>query len=53
MQRDRFVNETSSEMGYTVMRFWEHEVRNNLKACANQVMLYREAVKTNEIPLNE
>jgi len=43
MQRDRFVNESLTEMGYNVMRFWENEVRGNLKACVNQVMLYVEA----------
>ena len=52
MQRDRFVNETLSEMGYTVMRFWEHEVRKGLKACVNQVMLYLEAVRFWKIPNN-
>lgn len=52
MQRDRFANETLNEMGYTVMRFWEHEVEKNLKACLNQVMLYLETMKGDKIPLN-
>jgi len=42
MQRDLFANLALEEMGYTVMRFWEHEVEKNLKACVNQVMLYLE-----------
>jgi len=50
MQRDRFVNATLNEMGYTVMRFWEHEINKNLKACVNQVALYIEAEKINPIP---
>jgi len=50
MQRDRFVNEQLTEMGYTVMRFWEHEVKENLKACVNQVLLYIETAKVLKIP---
>lgn len=53
MQRDRFVNEMLSEMGYNVMRFWEHEVGKNLEACVNQVMLYMEAAKINVLPSRE
>jgi len=53
IQRDQFANESLSNLGYTVMRFWEHEVKQNLKACVNQVMLYVEAAKVLRIPLNE
>jgi DNA mismatch endonuclease (patch repair protein) len=53
MQRDRFANEALTEMGYTVMRFWEHEVRQNVRACVNQIMLFLEAVKEVVIPLRE
>lgn len=53
MQRDRFVNECLAEMGYTVMRFWEHEVRTKLKACVNQVMLYIESAKVDVVPEKE
>jgi len=45
MERDRFANVTLTEMGYNVMRFWEHDVSGNLKACVNQVQLFVEAVK--------
>ena len=40
MQRDREVNQQLKDMGYTVFRFWEHEVKNNLKTCINDVMVY-------------
>ena len=50
MQRDRFVNEQLAEMGYTVMRFWEHEVKENLQACVNQVCLYIEAARDIVVP---
>ena len=53
IQRDQFANESLSNLGYTVMRFWEHDVKQNLKACVNQVMLYVEAAKVHRIPLNE
>ncbi len=50
MQRDRFANETLSEMGYNVMRFWEQDVEKNLKACVNQVVLYLEAAAILSLP---
>ncbi|TKC08398.1 very short patch repair endonuclease [Pedobacter polaris] len=53
MQRDRFVSEQLTEMGFTVMRFWEHEVRTNLNACVNQVMLYIESAKVATVPFKE
>lgn len=52
IQRDQFVNEKLTELGYTVMRFWEHEVKNNLTACVNQVLLFIEASRTIQIPYN-
>lgn len=53
MQRDRFVNRSLSDIGYTVMRFWEHEVKNNLAVCLNQIMLYIEAAKDQIIPAKD
>ena len=32
------------------MRFWEHEVKESLTACVNQVLLYIEAAKAAIIP---
>ena len=40
MQRDREVNKELNEMGYTVFRFWEKEVKNDLKKCINDVLVY-------------
>jgi len=40
MQRDREVNQQLEDMGYTVFRFWAHEVKGNLKTCINDVMMY-------------
>ena len=40
MQRDREVNQQLNEMGYTVFRFWSHEIEDNLKICINDVMVY-------------
>ncbi|WP_379090189.1 DUF559 domain-containing protein [Pedobacter sp. UC225_65] len=52
-QRDQFVNEQLQAMGFTVMRFWEHEVKQNLKACVNQVLLYVEAARVAKVPAKE
>jgi DNA mismatch endonuclease (patch repair protein) len=52
MQRDQFANESLAHLGYHVMRFWEHEIKQNLKACVNQVRLYIEAAKVAKIPFN-
>ncbi len=38
MQKDREVNRSLEEMGYTVFRFWESEVKNNLDRCINDVL---------------
>ncbi|MGF1925419.1 MAG: very short patch repair endonuclease [Bacteroidia bacterium] len=51
MERDRYVNSTLTEMGYNVMRFWEHDVEGNLKGCVNQIVLYLESAKTIKIPI--
>lgn len=53
MQRDQFVNASLKEMGYTVMRFWENEVKQNLKACVNQVKLYIETARDMDVPVKE
>jgi DNA mismatch endonuclease (patch repair protein) len=50
IQRDKYVNQHLSTKGYTVMRFWEHEVNEHLTACVNQVLLYIEAAKAATIP---
>ncbi|MGM9478214.1 very short patch repair endonuclease [Pedobacter sp. GSP4] len=50
MQRDEYINALLNSKGYTVMRFWEHEVKENLSACVNQVLLYIEAAKAGKIP---
>lgn len=40
IQRDAEVNRQLEEMGYTVFRFWEHEVKKNLNTCINDIMVY-------------
>ncbi|RZK64445.1 MAG: DUF559 domain-containing protein, partial [Pedobacter sp.] len=53
MQRDRFVNRSLTDSGYTVMRFWEHEVKGSLDVCINQILLYIEAAKDHVIPVKD
>lgn len=40
MQRDRQVNEQLENLGFTVFRFWEFEIKNDLKTCINDVMVF-------------
>jgi DNA mismatch endonuclease (patch repair protein) len=37
IRRDAFVNEKLSEQGYTVLRFWEKEIKNELDACLKKI----------------
>jgi len=37
MERDKEVNEILSEMGWKVIRFWEHEIKDDVKKCVKQV----------------
>lgn len=40
MQRDREVNQQLEDMGFTVFRFWDHEIKTSLNKCVNDVMVY-------------
>jgi DNA mismatch endonuclease (patch repair protein) len=40
MQRDREVNRLLEEMGYTVFRFWEGELKNELQTCVNDILVH-------------
>lgn len=40
MRRDREMNAQLEALGFTVFRFWESEVKTNLKTCINDVMVY-------------
>ncbi|MGC1472266.1 MAG: very short patch repair endonuclease [Psychroserpens sp.] len=40
MQRDREVNAQLEDLDFTVFRFWETEIKTNLKTCINDVMVY-------------
>ncbi|WP_316738522.1 very short patch repair endonuclease [Pedobacter aquatilis] len=50
MQRDNQVNIFLAEKGFTVMRFWEHQIKSELNKCVNQVLLYIESGKQGLIP---
>ena len=50
IEKDKWVNNTLEDNGFTVMRFWEHEIRRNMHACVNQITLYLEAVRKKELP---
>lgn len=40
MQRDQEVNRQLKDLGFTVFRFWSKEIKNNLKPCINDVLVY-------------
>ena len=40
MQRDRHINRELEQMGFTVFRFWTHEIKNNLDRCIHDVLVY-------------
>ncbi|WP_316841985.1 very short patch repair endonuclease [Pedobacter gandavensis] len=50
MQRDKANQKQIENAGYTVMRFWDHEVTKSLEKCVNQVVLYIESAKVEPIP---
>ncbi|WP_430908550.1 very short patch repair endonuclease [Maribacter sp. 2-571] len=46
MQRDREVNAELKRLGYTVFRFWEREIKQNLEACVQQVTTHLQNTAT-------
>ncbi len=36
--RDKFVNQELSAQGWHVLRFWEHEIKNDIQNCALKVI---------------
>lgn len=50
IERDAYVNQLLSDRGLTVMRFWDHEIFNQLPDCINQITLYIESCRTGLIP---
>lgn len=40
MQRDREINRQLEAMGFTVFRFWEKEVKRDLRKCVNDILVY-------------
>ena len=40
VERDREVNDTLTEEGWLVLRFWESDIKKDLDGCVNEVMKY-------------
>ena len=38
--RDQYVNTGLLRAGYKVFRFWEHEIKKDVKACVDQIEAY-------------
>ncbi len=45
IRKDIETNHILSSLGYTVIRVWEHEIRNDLKDTADMIMRYIEEAK--------
>jgi DNA mismatch endonuclease (patch repair protein) len=43
MQRDHENSKKLADLGYTVFRFWEHEIKKNLEGCVLMIMNYVKA----------
>lgn len=50
MEKDIEVNHVLTYLGYTVLRIWEHEIRNNLDGVATMIMNKVEELKGNKKP---
>lgn len=42
IQRDKEVNQALGDLGYTVFRFWETEIKRHLETCLNEVVIHLE-----------
>jgi len=38
-KRDKIVNKVLKEKGYTILRFWEHQINNNINDCIREIIL--------------
>ena len=47
MQRDREVNAAYLQVGYTVFRFWESEIKKDLQLCLDKVVSHLQAQMPN------
>jgi len=50
IERDNRVNNVLRQQGFTVMRFWDHQVLKESDKCLNQILLYIESAKKGKIP---
>lgn len=53
MQRDREVTDELEKMGLKVFRFWEHEIKNELGRCINQVLSHIDQFKSSHHQYNQ
>lgn len=38
IRRDVYVNRKLKEKGYTILRFWEHTIHNDIDSCLNEIL---------------
>jgi len=49
MERDAYVNETLTEQGWLVLRFWDSEVKKDLNGCLRTIMNYLPVSPRNKV----
>ncbi|MNI54772.1 hypothetical protein D3C73_1096850 [compost metagenome] len=37
-ERDKTITETLTSEGWNVLRFWEHDIKNNLSQCISKII---------------
>jgi len=37
-KRDKIVNKVLKKNGYTVLRFWEHQIKDNINDCMKKIL---------------
>ncbi|PZP52089.1 MAG: very short patch repair endonuclease [Pseudopedobacter saltans] len=49
IKRDQLANENLQKLGYTVFRFWSHDIAKNLGACLYQIQQYIQCIENKGI----
>lgn len=42
LKRDKVINKELTAQGYFVLRFWEHQIKNDLKNCVDKIVNHLE-----------
>ena len=51
-KRDKIVNKVLKKNGYTVLRFWEHQIKDNINDCMKKILGGQYATKPKAVFCN-